>query len=98
MTDKYQTVSDWQRSDYGQDNNKPSQVVMFSYGEKESVLNNAQDTFVSLTDGMKGGDVFWSYLPTYIFLVSILVVFVFKKYGLLTNGISYPNFSIYEVW
>ena len=30
---------------------------MFSYGEKESVINNSQDNLVLLIDGMQGADI-----------------------------------------
>ena len=51
------TVSDWQRSDLGYDNNIPSQVVMLIHGEKEIVSNNVQDTLIALIGGMQGVDV-----------------------------------------
>ena len=41
---------------------------------------------------MQGGDVCRSNHPNYLFLVSILVVCVFEKYGLLANVISYNKF------
>ena len=39
-----------------------------------------------------GGGAYGSNQTNFIFHVSILVVFVFDRYGLLTNGISYPKF------
>ena len=54
--DEGQTVSDWRRSDLGQDNNTLSQVVMLIHGENVIVSNNEQDTLVTLIGGMQGVD------------------------------------------
>ena len=57
MTDTGQTVIDWRRSDYGQDNNTPLKVLMFSYGEQDILLNNVHDNVVSLINNSQEGDV-----------------------------------------
>ena len=67
-------------------------VIMHIFEFITSVSNNVQDTLVALIYGIHLGDSEWSNQTNCIVHVSVLAVFVFERYGLLTNGISYPKF------
>ena len=91
-------VIDWQRSDRGEDNNIPSQVVMSFIGKVEWVKQCIR-YFGIINRWYSGGVIFGEIISPIVYSSFPFKLYSFlKKYVRLSNGISYPKFFICQFY